>query len=172
MSLCLAPRASETEDTKLSMVAMQIMVATIGLRSHRRKSRRCAAATWNVLMSCTNRSISQSLSFSIFQFFNFLHKSTNRWEAAARCTLPFSSRRRACERPEIASSRTKSGAIPRKKQRAKRLPGAKAHFFLEEKHRPAPADRCGEARRSLCAYNIENQTSIHRDIRVLAQVCT
>ena len=34
-------------------------------------------------MSCTKLSISQSLSFSIFQFFIFLHKSTNRWEAAA-----------------------------------------------------------------------------------------
>ena len=114
------------------MAAIQIMVATIGLRSHhRRKNRRCAAATWNVLMSCTKRSISQSLSLSIFQFFNFFGQSIDgRRRRQARRTLPFGSRRRACERPERASARTKSGAmIPRKKQRAKRLPGANAQFF-------------------------------------------
>ena len=63
------------------------------------------------------------ISLSIFQFFNFSI-------FLARRTLPFGSRRRACERPERGSARTKSGAmIPRKKQRAKRLPGANAQFF-------------------------------------------
>ena len=112
------------------------MVAPIGLRSHHgRKNRRCAAATWNVPMSCTKRSMSQfpNLSLSIFQFFNFFGRNQSidgRRRRQARRTLPFGSRRRACERPERASARTKSGAmIPRKKQRAKRLPGANAQFF-------------------------------------------
>jgi hypothetical protein len=43
MSLCLAPRASETEDMMLHMATMEIVVATIGLRSHRRKNRRCGS---------------------------------------------------------------------------------------------------------------------------------
>ena len=76
------------------------------------------------------------ISLSIFQFFNFSiffgrnQSIDGRRRRQARRTLPFGSRRRACERPERASARTKSGAmIPRKKQRAKRLPGANAHFF-------------------------------------------
>ena len=85
----------------------------------------------DVLHRALNFPISQSL--SIFQFFNFFGRNQSidgRRRRQARRTLPFGSRRRACERPERGSARTKSGAmIPRKKQRAKRLPGANAQFF-------------------------------------------
>ena len=87
----------------------------------------------DVLHRALNVPISQTLSLSIFQFFNFFGRNQSidgRRRRQARRTLPFGSRRRARERPERGSAQTKSGAmIPRKKQRARRLPGANAHFF-------------------------------------------
>ena len=125
MSLCLAPRASETEEMMLSMATMVIMVATIGLLSHRQKNCRCNNPEYYVFMSCIkskrneryevehgddadsgknhrpvvappeepslrqqpgifccldvlHQALNFPISFSIFQFFIFLQKSTNR----------------------------------------------------------------------------------------------
>ena len=117
----------------------------------------------------------QALNFpiSLFQFFNFSiffgrnQPIDGRRRRQARRTLPFASRRRACERPERASARTKSGAmIPRKKQRAKRLPGANAQFFSRRNtdqrqridaaerggHFAPPISRIGRVFRAICEF--------------------